>query len=163
MSALFPPSKPSSRYRHTHAHDLRSRSSMLRVALVSNLFAAGLAAAAVAPLAAPADIEPELLVLLHGMALVKAAIAIAAAGLGLWRFGWPVSTAAAIGYVAGIGCLVAGTVLIASLSFIVVAAVLFHFGLFGLLIVAWRDDRFSPNDPAPRPDELARANVDRHW
>jgi hypothetical protein len=87
----------------------------------------------------PADIEPQLGLLLRFMAVIKASIALAAISLALWRFGQPVSVMAAAGYVAGAACLVAATVLIWCLSFIAAAAIIFHVGLIGLLVLAWRE------------------------
>jgi hypothetical protein len=89
-------------------------------------------------------VEPELALLLRGMAVIKAGIALAAVALSLWRFGQPVSSAAASGYVAGVCSLGAATVLIWHLSFIPAAAVIFHLGLFGLLALAWREGIFEP-------------------
>ena len=85
--------------------------------------------------------EPELALLLRGMAVIKAGIALVALALSFWRFGQPVSTSAALGYALGVWALGGATVLIWFLSFIPAAALLFHLGVFGLLILAWREGR----------------------
>jgi hypothetical protein len=76
------------------------------------------------------------------MAVIKASIAMVASALALWRFGHPVSSGAALGYLAGVWSLAGAAVLIWSLSFILAAAVVFHAGMFGLLALAWREGHF---------------------
>lgn len=118
-----------------------SRPFILRAALLVGSVLAGLVAGALAGPAALVGVEPELVFLLRGMALIKAGIALAAVGLAMWRFGRPVSSRVAVGYVLGVWSLIAATVLIWQLTFILAAAVIFHLGMFGLLVLAWREDR----------------------
>jgi hypothetical protein len=99
-------------------------------------------AAAAANPSAYSVAEPKLLLLLRGMAVVKAGISLVAAALALWRFGHPVSSAAAFGYFLGVWALGGASVLIWNLSFIPAAAVIFHVGIFVLLFLAWREGGF---------------------
>lgn len=85
--------------------------------------------------------EPELAVLLRGMAAIKGLLAASAAGLVWWRLGQPVSARAAVAYITCTWVLFAATALIWQLAIILVAAVLFHVaGLVGL-VVAMREGR----------------------
>jgi hypothetical protein len=117
--------------------------------LIGSIVAAFLAHALASP-AALGGVEAELVLLLRGMPLIKASIALAAVALVLWRFGRPVSRGAAMGYVVGIWALVAATVLIWFLSFIAAAAVLFHLATLGLLVLAWREGRVGGAGRGPR-------------
>ena len=83
--------------------------------------------------------DPELAFLLRGMAAIKAAIVVAAAGVLFWRFGYPVSQGFAAAYLVGTWLIAGATMLVWRLSFIELAAPIFHAGAFALLIVAWRD------------------------
>ena len=112
----------------------------LRATLLLSTAAVALVAGALASGYHPAGFAAELAFLLRGMALIKASIAIVAIALALWRFGYRVSLAAAGGYILGVGCLVAASMFIWFLTYIAFAAILFHVGLFGLLIIAWRED-----------------------
>ena len=106
----------------------------------------GLAVVVAATLASPdaaSGIDPELVLLLRGMAAIKASFTLAAASAVWWRLGRPVSAGAAVGYVVGVCLLAAANTLIGFLSFIVAAAVLFHLALFGLLTLAWFDGRIA--------------------
>ncbi len=85
--------------------------------------------------------EPELVVLLRGMAAIKGLLALAAAGAVWWRLGQHVSSRVAAAYVGCVCVLFASTVLIWQLAFILTAAVLFHAaGLVGL-VIALREGR----------------------
>ena len=141
MSAVLPTSiAPSARLRAI-APAGGSRALAMRIALLATCLVAGLASAALADRAATAGVEPELVLLLRGMAVLKAGLALAAVALAFWRFGRPVSTRAAAGYVVGVSSLVAASVLIWLLSFIASAAIAFHVGALGLLVLAWREGR----------------------
>ncbi len=114
-----------------------------RVALLTGLVAAIVVAAAVSVPPATAAAEPGLALLLRGMALIKAGIALVAVALTLWRFGQPVSSPAALGYLLGVWSMIGASVLIWQLCFIPAAAVIFHVGLFGILLLAWREGHFA--------------------
>lgn len=146
MSAVFPTSiTPSAPPRASvPASGLRPLAS--RIALLATCLGAGLASAALADPAAMAGVEPELVLLLRGMAVLKAGLALAAVALAFWRFGRPVSLLSAAGYVVGVSTLVAASVLIWFLSFIAGAAIAFHVGALGLLVLAWRDGRTAMRD-----------------
>ena len=139
MAAVFPSSPVPSSRRPSTALRSESRSRGWRIALVTVCIVAGAAAAALADPAAGAGVEPELVLLLRGMAVLKAGLALAAVALAFWRFGRPVSTRAAAGYVVGVAALVAASVLIWCLSSIAAAAIVFHAAALGLLVLAWRD------------------------
>ncbi len=141
MSAVFPSSTEAPARRPAIALRSGSRSLAWRVALATACIVAGLAAAALAGPTAIAGVEPELVFLLRGMAVLKAGLALAAVALSFWRLGRPVSTRAAAGYVVGVSSLVAASVLIWFLSFIAAAAIVFHVGALGLLMLAWREGR----------------------
>jgi len=76
---------------------------------------------------------------LRAMAVIKGMVALAAVGAVLWRFGWPVSKPIAFGYVVGSSVLAGSTMLIWQLSFIPLAAVLFHVAAASMLIIGWRE------------------------
>lgn len=88
--------------------------------------------------------EPELAVLLRGMAAIKTLLAVLGAGLVYWRFGLPISARAALAYAAGVGLMLMACTLIWHLTFIPLAAALFHAGGMGALLVAWREGRQAP-------------------
>jgi hypothetical protein len=77
--------------------------------------------------------------LLRAMAVIKGMVALAALGAVLWRFGWPVSKPVSFGYVAGSSVLAGSTMLIWQLSYIPLAAVLFHAAAACMLIIGWRE------------------------
>ena len=87
----------------------------------------------------PSAADPELLVLLRFMAIVKAAMALGAAALVAWRLGGPVRPATGLGYVVGVSSMAAGAGLIWQLGHIGAGAVLVHGGLAALIAVAWLD------------------------
>ena len=84
-------------------------------------------------------VEPELAVLLRGMAAIKGLLALFAASLVYWRFGLPISARAAWAYATCAGLMFVACALIWQLAFIPLAAALFHAGGIGALCVAWRD------------------------
>lgn len=139
MSAVFPTSITPLAGPRAIALASGSRPLAMRIALLATCLVAGLASAALADPAATAGVEPGLVLLLRGMAVLKAGLALAAVALAFWRFGRPVSTRAAAGYVVGVSSLVAASVLIWFLSFIAAAAIAFHVGALGLLVLAWRE------------------------
>ncbi len=115
---------------------------VLRFVLLVGLVAVVVVAAVVRSPSAATVADAKLVSLLRGMALIKAGIALVAVALAAWRFGRPIPSAVAFGYLVGAWCLAGAAVLIWQLSFIPAAAVIFHVGMLGLLALAWREGRF---------------------
>lgn len=111
-----------------------------RLRLVAGCAVAIAAAALIGDPASFSLADPELALLLRGMALIKGLLVVAAFALVLWRVGLPIGAGAATGYLAGVATMAFATALIWQLSFIVPAAALFHAAGLLLLVVAWRDD-----------------------
>lgn len=122
------------------ASEHSSKAAALRLALVAGSVAATVVAWLAASGVAQAG-EPELAVLLRGMAAIKSLLALSAAGLVWWRFGEPVALRVAVGYITCASVLFASTVLIWQLAFIVAAAVLFHSAELVGLVLAMREGR----------------------
>lgn len=82
--------------------------------------------------------DADLTLLLRFMAVMKAAIVLAAAGLVAWRMGLEdLSSRAAIGYIAAVGLMALSPGLIWSQSSLTLASAFFHSGLlFGLALAA---------------------------
>ena len=118
--------------RHAASHSARS------TWLLTLAFAvAGTAAFALTTGRGAAD--PELALLLRFMAVVKAAMAIAAAALVVWRLNGPVLPAAALGYIAAVSSMAAGAALIWRLEHVAAGAVMVHGGVVALAAVGWMD------------------------
>lgn len=83
--------------------------------------------------------DPSLARLLRGMALIKGVIAIAGVAAVWWRVGRALPKAVAAGYLVGAWILVGSTMLIWQLSWIPLAAILFHAAALSMLVVTWRD------------------------
>ena len=83
--------------------------------------------------------DPALARLLRGMALLKGMIAIGAVAAVYWRLAWPVHRRVAVTYLITASLLTGSTMLIWQLSYIVLAAVLFHLAALTMLIVGWRE------------------------
>ncbi len=83
--------------------------------------------------------DPELVMLLRFMAVVKAAMALGAVALVGWRFGSPVRPAVALAYIAGTSSMAAGAGLIWQLGHVGAGALLVHGGLVALAGLAWSD------------------------
>lgn len=131
-----------------------SRAIVFRAALVlGSLAAAVVAWLATVGLAQPTD--AELATLLRGMAAIKGLLGIAAAALVWWRLGQPVSVRVAVAYIACIGLLFAGTMLIWQLAFLSVASGLFHVGAFVGVVIAFREGRHAPERAVPRGADAA--------
>lgn len=96
-------------------------------------------AAVIAPAPQLAAGDADLLTLLRGMALIKAAIVAGLVSLLWWRLQWPMTAARAWGYLGTSWTLCAATVLIWQLASVAIAATLFHVALLALLLLAWRD------------------------
>ena len=88
--------------------------------------------------------EPRLLLLLRFMAALKFAGVVAAALLVHWRLTRPASPRLALAYVATVAAMALAPGLIWSLSHVGLAAALFHAGLLGFLVLAWKDKDVLP-------------------
>jgi hypothetical protein len=112
---------------------------LLRTALLASC---ALAAAAAFALGRP-DVyltaDPDLALLLRGIALIKATMVLGALGVLWWRFGLPLSGRVAAGYLAGAAAISGATMLIWQLTFIGAAALAFDGGALILLVLALRD------------------------
>lgn len=139
---------------------------MSNVAALRTALVLGSVAAAVVAWLATSGVgqaaEPELAVLLRGMAAIKGLLALSAASLVWWRLGQPLALRVAVAYIACASVLFASTVFIWQLAFILAAAVLFHTaGLVGL-VLAMREGRQMPcfGRQAPNPSiERTAAHV----
>ncbi len=106
--------------------------------------------------------EPELLVLLRGMALIKGAMAVLAITSVAWRLGvGGLSNSARATYIISACMMALAAGMIWQLSFIIIASMLFHAGTLALLITAWRDvqsisTRQLGKDHGQRPAERHR-------
>lgn len=99
----------------------------------------GLVASAVAQPTPHLVADTELTWLLRGMGLIKASLIVAALGVLAVRLRWPLPGALAFGYGACMVLLTASTLLIWQLSWIPLAAAVFHIAGLVLLVLAWRD------------------------
>lgn len=119
------------------------------------------AAVAVALLASPPDAtavairqtDPELILLLRFMAVVKAALALAALGVSLWRLGHPASPVPALGYSFAPALMCAAPIVIWQMAHVAAGAALFQAG-FAMLLLALYADR-------GQATELAKAAAPR--
>jgi hypothetical protein len=93
-------------------------------------------------LAADADLAR----LLRGMALIKGFLASAAVAVLLWRFGHPLSQRMAAAYLVGAWLAAGASMLVWQLTFIPLAALVFHIGEITMLLTAWRDRTGKPLD-----------------
>jgi len=116
-----------------------SQSTGLRAALLLGCLAAAVLAASVGTPEGFLQTDLQLARLLRGMAAIKASIVIASVCLLSWRFGRSVSARIAAVYLLGAWLASGATVLIWQLTFIPLAAAVFHLGELSLLIAAWRD------------------------
>jgi hypothetical protein len=133
MPASFAPTfRPPSR---AQGHGVRPRG-----LLAIGVWVAVWAAVSLSGVAAHADIEPELAMLLRGMAVIKGLLTLAAVACVMWRLGRAVSPWALATYLVGTWLLAFANTLIWQLSWIGAAAALYHVGLLSLLVAAWRDD-----------------------
>ncbi len=112
-----------------------------RALLLAGCTIAALGAYALGDPAALQAADPDLAVLLRGMASIKAALVAAGLGVLWWRFRWPVSTGVAAGYLAGAWLATGAAMMIWQLTLIAGAAVMFHLGELTLLGLAWWDHR----------------------
>ncbi len=98
-----------------------------------------LGGAAFALLTDAGTIDPELVVLLRFMAVLKGAMALGAAALVAWRLRWPVRPATGFGYVVAVSSMAGGAGLIWQLGHVGAGALLVHGGFAALAVLAWMD------------------------
>lgn len=82
----------------------------------------------------------ELIRLLRGMAIVKAIILLAVLALLSWRLRWLTFRPLVVSYATAVGAMSFAFALVWQLTFIGVAAFLFHASLIALLVLMLRDD-----------------------
>ena len=114
---------------------------ILRASLLLGCLASVVAAAWLGEPSASLKADPELALMLRGMAAIKGTIVVSVVGVLLWRFGHALPNRAAAACLAGAWCMTGATVLVWQLSFIPLAALVFHVGEFVLLVTAWREHR----------------------
>lgn len=85
--------------------------------------------------------DADLALLLRFMGVIKLAMAAAAAALLAWRLATPLPRGPALVAIAGCCCLATGAVLITCLAYLLPATLLFHLGLFALLLLALQETR----------------------
>lgn len=83
--------------------------------------------------------DPQLAMLLRGMALIKLALAVLALVVVWWRLGQPLRPRLQAVGVAGVWALSLAAGLIWQLHWIVPASALFHGAMLSLLVAAWRE------------------------
>lgn len=86
-----------------------------------------------------AGTDADLLRLLHGMVLIKAAIGAAVAGFVLWRLDDTIDHGPAIAYGAGVVAMTVSLVWLWALVLVPLASLLFYASIAALLVVAHRD------------------------
>lgn len=120
-----------------------------RTILASVVILAATTGAIAGHLSAPdATADADLTLLLRFMALMKAALVLAAAGLVAWRFGSELPSRLAAGYIAAVGLMALSPGLIWSQSSLALASAFFHSGLlFGLVLAARDGFTKSRNEP----------------
>lgn len=84
--------------------------------------------------------DPELAILLRGMAVLKGLLAVGAFVLLLWRCGHPIVPRLAVASIASVALMAGAATMIWRLQALPPAAIAFHVGLFAALIIAWHDD-----------------------
>lgn len=103
--------------------------------------------------------DPALARLLRGMALIKGVIVMAILAAVWWRFGRPIFKPGAAGYLLGSWILVGSTTLIWQLSWIALAAVLFHAAALFMLFVSWRPNGGAADARAAFPSAVSQAKI----
>lgn len=110
-----------------------------RIALIAAcVLSVGIAASVGHP-AGYLEADPALAHLLRGMALIKGLIVLGAAAAALWRHGWAISPRLAVLYALAVSTMAGSTMLIWQLTFIPLAALLFHVAMIGMVFLGWRD------------------------
>lgn len=110
-----------------------------RLALAAAVALAGALGPALASVTPAAAIEPNLARLLIGMGALKGLLALGAFALVWLRLAGPASLALTSAYVGSVALLFAGASLVASLTALPAASVLFHAGLLAFALTALRD------------------------
>ncbi len=113
---------------------------VLRGVLIAACALAGMAAYFAGSSGAASHADAELVFLLRGMALLKAAFVLFAAGVLWWRFGSPISLGLATGYILCAAAATGGTVLIWTMTQMGAASLLFHGALIAFLVLGLRDN-----------------------
>ncbi|GEP00504.1 hypothetical protein [Methylobacterium haplocladii] len=89
-------------------------------------------------------VDPDLVRLLHFMAVLKGAFALLAFGISYWRLERPAALWREVVYVVGPGLMVGGALCLWQLQSAGLAAAGLHIGLFALLAAALTDGAFIP-------------------
>lgn len=113
--------------------------SLLLLAVVGGAAAGALAAGPDASAAAVAAAGVELTRLLRAMAGLKMLLAAGAMAGVYWRLGSTVNAGRMVGYAAAGAAMAAGPGLIWTMAHVGAGALLLHGGLFGAVILLWRD------------------------
>lgn len=139
-----------------HAHGTRW-SGRLRALLLLGCTASVVAASTLGDPSLSLRADPQLAVLLRGMAVLKALMVLAGLGVLGWRFGHPIARVTAALYLGGAWLVAGATALIWQLTALPLAALVFHVAGFGLLWVAFADRKSGNGVIASRPAGLEPA------
>lgn len=120
---------------------LGARKHLLRAGLLTSCVLASVAAVQFTDLSATRTIDPDLTMLLRGMAVIKAAAVFFALAVLWWRFAFLISPTFAAGYTTSAAVASGATVLIWNSTHLGFAAFCFHSALFAFVILGLRDDR----------------------
>ena len=101
--------------------------------------------------------DPELARLLRGMALIKAALALAALAVIWWRYSRPLSNGLGTAYLIGATSMVFAAITVWQLSYLAFASILFHAGIFVSLGAAYLDTSGPAETRQQRPVWKQRA------
>lgn len=138
MSASALPSQIGS-HRSTAKTEFFAHAMALRALLLCGCLATVAMAAWIGRPEAYLAADADLARLLRGMALIKGFLALAAVAVLLWRFGHPLSQRMAAAYLVGAWLAAGASMLVWQLTFIPLAALVFHIGEITMLLTAWRD------------------------
>jgi hypothetical protein len=111
-----------------------------RLAILACCLAATAVVLGLVPLGAGATGDPQLAYLLRGMALLKAGFLVLLCALLWWRVARPLAPGMTAAYAACLSVMSAATALIWQLNSIAWAALAFHLALFGVALLALRDE-----------------------
>lgn len=121
------------------AHAPTSRGAIALIAAAAAMIVALLASSPDASNLAVRQTDPELIMLLRFMAVVKAALALAALGVSAWRLGHPASPALTLGYSLAPALMCAAPIVIWQMAHVAAGAALFHGGFVVLLLALYAD------------------------
>jgi hypothetical protein len=110
-----------------------------RAILLLAVAGAGAASAVFAAAGSALPADADLVLLVRFMAVVKAMMALAAAGLVWWRLGSGIGTGLAAGYIAAVTLMATSPGVVWSMTSPILASALFHSGLLFALALAARD------------------------